>query len=150
MESFAPHGPVYQAGTLSGNPLAMAAGLATLEHWRPGGYHELEETEARAGGGPAGRRPRRREPVKVARPRGLLTLFFANDPVGDSAAALRRTPMLRALLPRHAGPGVYFPPSQFEAWFPSLEHDDECVRMTLDAARETLTEIFTEGGCHVR
>ena len=151
LRSFAPSGPVYQAGTLSGNPLAVAAGLATLELLDAAAYRKLEDcTLALA----AGLRDAARDagaPLQVRSTTGLLTLFFATDPVEDWAGARAADTecyarFFRGMLDR----GVYLPPSQFEAWFPSLEHDDECVRLTLDAARETLTEIFTEGGCHVR
>src|SRR5207244_2199486 len=119
MERLAPVGDVYQAGTLSGNPLATAAGLAVLRRLRdPAVYGRLEETAARleAGLAPFGR---------VQRVGAMLTLFMRTDPVRrfDDAQACDRErygELFRHLLAR----GVYVAPSQFEAWFPSAAHGD--------------------------
>jgi glutamate-1-semialdehyde 2,1-aminomutase len=133
MERIAPAGDVYQAGTLSGNPLAVAAGLATLRMLDEPAYLRLAATtEALASGlrEAAGSRP-----VQVRSVPGLLTVFFSEEPVDDYAGAKRcdteaYATWCRELLAR----GVYPPPSQFEAWFPSLAHTPEHVERTLDAA----------------
>jgi glutamate-1-semialdehyde 2,1-aminomutase len=141
MERLAPAGDVYQAGTLSGNPLAMAAGLATLRRLDTNAYARLEELTLRLAGGlstlAAGR------PLQVATAPGLLTLFFNTEPVGDFTAAAAcdldaHARFCRAMLDR----GVYPPPSQFEAWFVSLAHDEAAIDRTLEAAEESLSEAM--------
>jgi glutamate-1-semialdehyde 2,1-aminomutase len=142
MELVAPAGDVYQAGTLSGNPLATAAGLATLRLLGADAYVRLEalattlaeglEDAARSAGVGAS---------AVARP-GLLTLFFAAEPPRDYDDAKAcdtdaYAAFCRGMLER----GIYLPPSQFEAWFPSLAHGDAHVEQTLAAARETLAAL---------
>jgi glutamate-1-semialdehyde 2,1-aminomutase len=141
MERLAPAGDVYQAGTLSGNPLAMAAGLATLRRLDADAYARLEALTVRLASGLASLAARR--PLQVATAPGLLTLFFAADPVGDFSAAAScdldaHARFCRAMLAR----GVYPPPSQFEAWFVSLAHDEEAIDRTLEAAAESLEEAF--------
>ena len=142
MERIAPAGDVYQAGTLSGNPLAVAAALATLARLDAQAYRRLAQfTEALAAGlravaADAG------AAVQVHSLPGLLTVFFSASPVTDyeSAAAcdlVAYGDWCRALLER----GVYPPPSQFEAWFPSLAHTDEDMQRTLDGAREAFREL---------
>jgi glutamate-1-semialdehyde 2,1-aminomutase len=132
LELLAPVGEVYQAGTLSGNPLAVAAGLATLALLDEAAYTALSRTTQAlaeglaAAGGPA---------VSVVWQPGLLTVFFAPRPPQNLAEAqscdLRaHGAWCRELLAR----GVYPPPSQFEAWFPSIVHTDEQIEQTLDAA----------------
>jgi glutamate-1-semialdehyde 2,1-aminomutase len=142
MERVAPAGDVYQAGTLSGNPLAVAAGLATLAELDARAYERLAHTtEALAGG----LRDVARDagiPLQVQSVPGLLTPFFSSDPVSSYAQASACDleaygAWCRALLER----GVYPPASQFEAWFPSLAHGDEEVRLTLEAAREAFEEL---------
>ena len=136
MEHLAPVGDVYQAGTLSGNPLATAAGLSVLRRLRdPAVYDELEQRAARveASLAPLGR---------VQRVGSLLTLFFSSseagsDPVTDFAQASacdtsRYGEYFRHMLER----GVYVPPSQFEAMFVSLAHGDEEIDRTVEAAAE--------------
>jgi glutamate-1-semialdehyde 2,1-aminomutase len=133
MERIAPAGDVYQAGTLSGNPLAVAAGLATLRQLDESAYLRLAAmTEALANGlaEAAGD-----VPVQVVSTTGLVTVFFSETPVIDYADAQAcdteaYAEWCRALLAR----GVYPPPSQFEAWFPSLAHTPEHVTRTLEAA----------------
>jgi len=141
MERVAPAGDVYQAGTLSGNPLAMAAGLATLRHLDAAAYKQLGElTEALASGLAELAADR---PLWVASAPGLLTLFFSPGPVTDFAAAAAcdldaHARFCRAMLDR----GVYPPPSQFEAWFVSLAHGEEAISRTLAAAAESLEEAL--------
>lgn len=140
MEEVAPAGEVYQAGTLSGNPLAVAAGLATLKlldrqaYLQLGRYSEQLALGLRAAAADAG------VPVQVNYLTGLVTTFFLNreqeeGEVVDFAAASacdldRYGKFCRALLES----GIYAPPSQFEAWFPSLAHGEEELDMTLSAA----------------
>jgi glutamate-1-semialdehyde 2,1-aminomutase len=137
MERIAPAGDVYQAGTLSGNPLATAAGLATLALLDEDAYRRLDATTERlatglrAAAGDAG------VPVEVCHTTGLLTVFFSDEPVRDYDDARacdteRYATFCRAMLER----GVYLPPSQFEAWFPSLAHTGAHVERTLEAAAE--------------
>ncbi len=143
MRMLAPSGEVYQAGTLSGNPLAVAAGLATLELLDETAYlHLAAITErladglrgaaAAAGAGPAGAGG---YPVQVVSMPGLVTVFFSDRPVRSFADAQAcdldaHAAWCRELLAR----GVYPPPSQFEAWFPSLAHTAEQLERTLEAA----------------
>jgi glutamate-1-semialdehyde 2,1-aminomutase len=140
MNRVAPAGDVYQAGTLSGNPLAVAAGRATLELLDEEAYvHLAATTEALATGLAEAARDR---PVQVAWAPGLATVFFSAEPVTDYAGAAACDAesygaWCRALLAR----GVYPPPSQFEAWFPSLAHTHQHVTRTLDAAAAAFSEI---------
>jgi len=142
MERIAPAGDVYQAGTLSGNPLATAAALATLRKLNDAAYDQLAATtdalanglrEAAAGAGRA---------VRVQSLPGLLTVFFSERPVRHYAGAAAADTdaygaWCRGLLAR----GVYPPPSQFEAWFPSLAHTPDDVQSTVNAAAEAFAEI---------
>ncbi len=136
MRLLAPAGEVYQAGTLSGNPLAVAAGLATLELLDEAAYARLAAVterlarglgEAAAGAGGY--------PVQVVSAPGLVTVFFSERPVRSFADAQAcdlqaHATWCRELLAR----GVYPPPSQFEAWFPSLAHTDEHIERTCEVA----------------
>jgi len=128
MERVAPVGDVYQAGTLSGNPLATAAGLSVLRRLRdPHVYDELERRAARLeqGLGAFGR---------VQRVGAMLTLFTTNEPVRNFEDAHRCDMDRYAELFRHVlGQGVYVAPSQFEAMFVSLAHGDEEIDRTVDA-----------------
>jgi glutamate-1-semialdehyde 2,1-aminomutase len=165
MSMLAPAGDVYQAGTLSGNPLAVAAGLATLELLDDAAYLRLASIteqlaeglrvaasaagagpgpgsgDAGPGAGPDGSPPAG-YPVQVVSAPGLLTVFFSDTPVEDMAAAEAcdrdaYARWCRALLSR----GVYAPASQFEAWFPSLAHTPEQLELTLAAATAAFAEI---------
>ncbi len=141
MERIAPAGDVYQAGTLSGNPLAVAAGLATLARLDEEAYRRLGELTSIL---VAGLRERAAGlPLRVAEAPGLVTLFFSRDPVEDFAAAAAcdseaHARFCRAMLDR----GIYPPPSQFEAWFVSLAHTEEAIERTLEAASEALEEAL--------
>jgi glutamate-1-semialdehyde 2,1-aminomutase len=142
MELVAPAGDVYQAGTLSGNPLATAAGSATLALLDDAAYARLDAVAARLADGLRDAAAAAGVPVHVSRTTGLLTLFFHDGPVASYADAkacdtARYGAFCRALLDR----GVYPPASQFEAWFPSLAHTDEQVERTLAAAAEALAEL---------
>jgi glutamate-1-semialdehyde 2,1-aminomutase len=133
MRMLAPSGPVYQAGTLSGNPVAVAAGLTTLELLDDGAYERLAMTTSRLADGL--RAAAGAYPIHVQSAPGLLTVFFSDGPVASFADA-RACDLeaygswARELLVR----GVYAPPSQFEAWFPSLAHGEEQIERTLTAA----------------
>jgi glutamate-1-semialdehyde 2,1-aminomutase len=142
MERIAPAGDVYQAGTLAGNPLAVAAALATLELLGPPAYRRLEHTTKRLALGLQQAADEAGVPLSVQFVPGLLTPFFSPEPVTDyeqaSACDLPRYgAWCRALLAR----GVYPPASQFEAWFPSLAHTDGHVEQTLEAARAAFAEV---------
>ena len=133
MRMLAPSGDVYQAGTLSGNPLATAAGLATLELLDEPAYLRLAATTEQIAAGL--REAAGAYPVQVASLPGLLTVFFCEGPVGTLADAQAcdteaHAAWCRQLLSR----GVYPPPSQFEAWFVSLAHSPPHVERTLEAA----------------
>jgi glutamate-1-semialdehyde 2,1-aminomutase len=137
MERIAPAGDVYQAGTLSGNPLATAAGLTTLGLLDSDAYARLARVTATLADGL--RDAAAGLPVQVCHTTGLLTVFFSEEPVRDYEDAKRcdterYAAFCRAMLDR----GVYLPPSQFEAWFPSLAHTDAHVDRTIEAAREAL------------
>jgi glutamate-1-semialdehyde 2,1-aminomutase len=136
MERIAPAGDVYQAGTLSGNPLAVAAALETLELLDARAYRHLESTTRRLAEGLS------EVGLKVQTVPGLATPFFTASPVVnyDDAAGSDLDAYgawCRALLNR----GVYPPASQFEAWFPSLAHTTEHIHHTIRAARAALEEI---------
>ena len=145
MEKVAPSGPVYQAGTLSGNPLAMAAGIAMLrEISRRPPYAELERKGALLEGAirDAIRATAAEGAVTYQRVGSLSTLFFARPPVADFAAARRSdttryATFFHALLER----GIFLPPAQFEAWFLSAAHTDADLRRTARAVGESLAEI---------
>ncbi|HUC07699.1 MAG TPA: glutamate-1-semialdehyde 2,1-aminomutase [Solirubrobacterales bacterium] len=141
IERIAPAGDVYQAGTLSGNPLATAAGLATLRQLDDAAYQRLGQLTERLSTGLEGLAAGR--DLQVAAAPGLLTLFFSPAPVADFAAAAScdlaaHARFCRAMLSR----GVYPPPSQFEAWFVSLAHDEATIDRTLEAAAEALDEAL--------
>ena len=142
MERIAPAGDVYQAGTLSGNPLATAAGLATLALLDDGAYAHLSGTAERLAAGLRAAAADAGVPVQVSHTTGLLTVFFSERPVRDYDDARacdtdRYAAFCRAMLER----GVYLPPSQFEAWFPSLAHTDAQVERTLAAAAEAFASL---------
>jgi len=143
MEQLAPLGPVYQAGTLSGNPLAVAAGLQTLELLQhPGMYDRLEQPAARLEAGLRAAMPRARMPLCLNRVGSMWTLFFGVSAVGDAQAARAANTAAYArwfhgMLER----GIYLPPSQFEAAFISLAHGEAEIDATVRAADEVLPTI---------
>jgi glutamate-1-semialdehyde 2,1-aminomutase len=142
MERIAPAGDVYQAGTLSGNPVAVAAALATLELLDAAAYARLEHVTLALVDGLRDAAATSGRAIQVQSVPGLLTPFFSSEPVTDytGAAACDLNAYgawCRALLER----GVYPPASQFEAWFPSLAHSDEDVERTVQAAREAFEAV---------
>jgi glutamate-1-semialdehyde 2,1-aminomutase len=138
MEHLAPVGPVYQAGTLSGNPVAVGAGLAALgliEDLDP--YPNLEVAAARLADGLSERFKEAGVPVTINRARSLFSLFFSEGPVKDYTDARaadheRFARFFHAMLER----GIYLPPSGYEAWFLGTAHGDGEIDRTLEAARE--------------
>ena len=141
MAKIAPAGEVYQAGTLSGNPLATAAGLATLALLDADAYDRLTALTRALAEGMAAAACAADVPVHLAWTTGLLTVFFSDGPVRSYADAREcdleaHAAFWRGMLER----GIYLPPSQFEAWFPSLAHADEHVERTLAAAAGALEE----------
>jgi len=140
MDLVAPLGPVYQAGTLSGHPLTMAAGIATLRQLTDAAYAQLEATAAsleegvRAAAEDAGRT------VSTVRVGSLMTVFFLAQPPRNAEEALTAD---RAAFARFFGAmldqGILLPPSQFEAWFVSLAHDAAAVAQTVEAARQAFS-----------
>jgi glutamate-1-semialdehyde 2,1-aminomutase len=142
MEQVAPAGSVYQAGTLSGNPLATAAGLATLGLLDERAYARLDELARTLAGGLEEAARAAGVAASAVATTGLLTLFFAPEPPRDYEQAKAcdtdaYAAFCRGMLDR----GIYLPPSQFEAWFPSLAHTDAHVERTVAAAREVLAEL---------
>lgn len=141
MERVAPAGPVYQAGTLSGNPLAAAAGLATLAVLRrPGVYEELGRKGALLAEGIRGVLGELGLPYTVNQLGSLLTLFFTEGPVDGFEAAVRSdTARFAAFHRAMLEAGVLLPPAQFECWFVSLAHTEDDLARTVDACRRALT-----------
>ncbi len=143
MNTVAPLGPMYQAGTLSGNPVAMAAGIAMLEELgKPGVYEELDRKGAALAKGLSEAFAEAEVPARVNRVGSLLTIFFTGDPVTDMESASstdrdRFGKFFHAIVEE----GVYPPPSQFEAWFVSLAHTDEDIANTVAAAKRALARI---------
>jgi glutamate-1-semialdehyde 2,1-aminomutase len=146
MERIAPAGDVYQAGTLSGNPVAVAAALATLHELDGSAYERLGATTQELADGLRDAAADAGCPVAVQSVPGLLTVFFSGSADGRAVSnyaqatacdAAAYGQWCRALLER----GVYPPASQFEAWFPSLAHDSEQVQRTVAAAREAFDEV---------
>ncbi len=144
MQMVAPLGPVYQAGTLSGNPLAMAAGLATLRELNDSAYSQLDahasdlqralmETTHKLG-----------VPAHVNRVGSMLSVFFTDQPVTDSGSAMRTDRQLYARL-FHAmlRRGVFLPPSALEAWFVSTAHTDAHIEHTAGAFHDALKEALS-------
>lgn len=146
MSMISPSGPVYQAGTLSGNPLAVTAGLATLaEMEKPGNYEKIlglteelakgmEETAAEAG-----------VEVTVNRFGSMLTCFFTGGPVTNySEATSANLEHYKSFFWSMLEQGIYLPPSQFEAWFVSVAHGEEEIEKTVSAARQAFRTIAGE------
>jgi glutamate-1-semialdehyde 2,1-aminomutase len=142
MDELAPTGPVYQAGTLAGNPLATAAGLAVLGALDAAAYAELERRAEALTSGLAEALGRAGVAAQTPRAWTLLGVFFADEPVRRYADALaadakRYARFFQAMLAR----GVFLPPSPFEAWFPSLAHGDAELDATLQAAAAAADEV---------
>jgi glutamate-1-semialdehyde 2,1-aminomutase len=142
MDLVSPEGPVYQAGTLSGNPLAMTAGLWCLGQLRPATYTGLDRLGARLAAGLAAAGRAAGVPVTVNQVGSVLTPFFADRPVHDYRSATgadtnQYARFFKGMLAR----GVYPPPSQFEAWFLSTAHTRKDVDKTIAAAKGAMKEV---------
>jgi len=143
MEHVAPLGSVYQAGTLSGNPLAVSAGIATLRALaEPAAYARLEQLGRTLEAGIMDAAARARVPLTVNRVGSMLTAFFTDGPVTDYASAKRSDTAryaryFHAMLER----GVFLAPSQFEAAFVSLAHSEEDLEVTASACREAMAVV---------
>ena len=144
MDDLAPLGPVYQAGTLSGNPLAMAAGIATLTHLiqhEAEVYPQLERTTGKIAEGVAELAREAGVPLTANRVGSMFTWFFTAGPVTDFASASASDSEAFARFHRRMmQAGVWLPPSQFEAAFVSSAHGQAEVEMVLNAAREALAQ----------
>jgi glutamate-1-semialdehyde 2,1-aminomutase len=149
MEMISPAGPVYQAGTLSGNPLAMASGLATLEILQePGAYEALERRSAMLAEGLIDAAAKAGVPIALNRVASMLTVFFVKsqgqtvqsyaDATSCDTAAYAR--FFHAMLEN----GVYLAPSQFEAMFVSLAHTDAVIEEALHAAEKSFGQLTTK------
>ncbi|UFJ39071.1 glutamate-1-semialdehyde 2,1-aminomutase [Brevibacillus humidisoli] len=143
MEQIAPAGPIYQAGTLSGNPLAMAAGIATLrELAKPGVYEQLDARSARLAEGLAANARKLGIPHTVNRVGSMVCLFFTDTPVMDyetaKTADLQR---FSAYFHNLLDEGVMIPPSQFEGMFVSLMHSDEDIEHTIEASYRAMERL---------
>jgi len=128
MAMLAPHGPVYQAGTLSGNPIATAAGLATLRHCTPTVYAHLNETALLVGDLVSAELAEAGVPHRLQRAGNLFSIFFAEHPVVNyDQARGQSTAAFAAFFHAMLDAGVYLPPSAFEAWFVSAAHDAKAL-----------------------
>jgi glutamate-1-semialdehyde 2,1-aminomutase len=138
MDLVAPSGPVYQAGTLSGNPLAMAAGLATLRATgQPGFYDRLEELGARWRKGMGGAASAGTRPFTINQTGSMVSIFFTDGPVTDfGSAAASDTNAFKEFFWHMLARGVYLAPSQYEAGFISAAHSEEDLDRTFEAASE--------------
>lgn len=146
LQLVAPSGPVYQAGTLSGNPLAMAAGIATLSELRkPGVYEELERKGQRLSEGIERSLHETGRPVQLIRLGALFCLFFTPQPVIDYASAKTAdTSAYARFFWKLVQQGIYFPPSQFESCFISLALDDTLIEQTIEAVTLALRETYEQ------
>lgn len=142
MEMVAPLGPMYQAGTLSGNPLAMAAGLAAVQGLTPEVYQKFETLGARLGSGLEAAAAAVGVPAQVQRVGSMISVFFTDHPVTNFEEAQTTDKALfgrlfHALLRR----GVYLPPSALEAWFFTAAHTERDIDATLSAFEDALREV---------
>jgi glutamate-1-semialdehyde 2,1-aminomutase len=145
MALVAPDGPVYQAGTLSGNPLAMTAGLWSLSELSEGLYRHLAKLGSRLAAGLADAARDAGVSLQVNAFGSLVTPFFTTQPVRDYQSALTADTaaygrFFRAMLEG----GVYPPPSQFEAWFLSGAHTEKDVDKTIKVARKAMKAVYGE------
>jgi glutamate-1-semialdehyde 2,1-aminomutase len=143
MEQVAPQGPVYQAGTLSGNPVAMAAGIATLTQLQKTGfYSSLEDTSSKLAGGLSAAAQKAGVPVSIDRVGSMLGLFFTDIKVHNFNDA--KTSDLDRFSHYYKGMlrnGIYLAPSQFEALFVSAAHTEEDINLTISAAESVFTAM---------
>jgi glutamate-1-semialdehyde 2,1-aminomutase len=142
MRSIAPEGPVYQAGTLSGNPVAMAAGIAALKLLQaPGAYDRLESLGARLASGMENAAQKADRPLALQRVGSMMTPFFSGGAVVDEVTAKQAdTTAYAAFFHGMLERGIYPPPSQFEAWFVGLAHSDGDIDLAVSAAEAAFAE----------
>ncbi len=145
MDLLAPAGPVYQAGTLSGNPISVRAGLETLKILaQPGVYQQLEKSGESLAGGLADALRSSGEKGCVNRVGSLVTMFLGRESVTDADEARRSdTAKFATYFHRMLERGIYLPPSQYEAMFLSLAHSVADIDATVNAARESLRDLAT-------
>jgi glutamate-1-semialdehyde 2,1-aminomutase len=142
MEHLAPTGPVYQAGTLSGNPLAMSAGITTLDILRGKSYQDIERRAADLCAGFLDHFRKKGLPVRINRVGSMFTLFFTADEVVDFDSASRSDTVLFARFFRGMlAAGINLAPAQFEAGFVSFAHTDEDIARTVDACAKALKTL---------
>ncbi|MCL5259992.1 MAG: glutamate-1-semialdehyde 2,1-aminomutase [Nitrospiraceae bacterium] len=150
MRHVAPEGSIYQAGTLSGNPLAMASGVATLQKLKtPALYSLLEEKSRLLAEGINGILKSSGIPARVNRMGSMMTLFFSTEPVFDWATASKcDTELFSYFFKECLREGIYLPPSQFEAFFLSTKHDDNIVKQAISKFQTALlkTKEWMEKG----
>jgi glutamate-1-semialdehyde 2,1-aminomutase len=134
MASLAPAGPVYQAGTLSGNPLAVAAGAATLRHCTDEVYRHLDERAMEVAAGVGDALTHEGVPHRINSAGSLFSVFFCDHEVVDYATATKQNVLrYKAFFHEMLARGVYLPPSAYEAWFVSAAHDDAALERLADA-----------------
>ena len=139
MDLVSPAGPIYQAGTLSGNPLAMVAGLWSLQHLSRGLYRKLSALGHRLAAGLADAARDARVPVQVNGLGSMVTPFFTSERVRDyRSATTSDTPRFGAFFNAMLDRGIYLPPSQYEAWFLSGAHSTRDIDRTIEAARAAM------------
>ena len=143
MKMMAPEGQVYQAGTLSGNPLAMTAGIETLRILNDARvYRQLEERTAALQEGIAAAACQACIPLSIARAGSLLTVFFSGGEVSDySSARSCDTGLFARFFNSLLNDGIYWPPSQFEAAFVSLAHSPQDIETTIRAAGKAFKQL---------
>jgi len=143
MEMVAPTGPVYQAGTLSGNPLAMTAGIETLKVLsQPGVYERLEKTSSHLEEGIAEVISALNLKINISRFASLLTVFFMDNPTLDYESVSKAdTALFSRFFHQLLTQGIYWPPSQFEAAFVSLAHSDDDIHYTIGAIEKALSYL---------
>jgi glutamate-1-semialdehyde 2,1-aminomutase len=143
MELVSPLGPVYQAGTLSGNPVCMAAGLATLKCCnKPGFYQSLDRSGKRLmeGVGDAAKNSGAR--VQVDSEGGMLGFFLSSQPIRNfDEASATRGPLYAKFFHAMLKRGIWLPPSRFEAWFISSAHQEDDIQQIVSASEQAFQEI---------
>jgi glutamate-1-semialdehyde 2,1-aminomutase len=146
MEMMAPVGPVYQAGTLSGNPLVMTAGIETIKVLsQPGIYSQLETKSSSLEEGIAIAASEAGISLRVSRVASLLTAFFGSEPVVDYESATQSdTTLFGRFFQQLLSEGIYWPPSQFEAAFVSIAHTDEDIQAAIGAISKALGQLTPE------
>ena len=142
MEQIAPSGPIYQAGTLSGNPLAMTAGLETLKQLTPESYEEFGRIADRLQDGLSRLAEKYDIPHTINRAGSMIGLFFTDEEVSNyEGAKSSDLEMFSNYYREMAHNGVFLPPSQFEGLFLSTAHSDEDIDKTLEAAEAAFKKI---------